>query len=129
MKIKKRLLISFIFCQNIVFGQDAGFTGYATSMITGDVIEYKTHGFRDKKRTQDYDTLTVQPIGSVSKIIIGLAIMKASELGMVNLEAGINQYLNFEVNNPNLKFSQQITLKHLATHTSGISERKNIYCQ
>lgn len=114
---------------SLVRAQDNGFTGYATATVSRDGIEMRTFGYRDAERALPYDTLTIQPIGSVSKVIIGLAIMKARELGLVELDADINQYLDFEVNNPNIKGGQPITLRHLATHTSGILDNEKLYFQ
>ncbi|NJL15364.1 MAG: serine hydrolase [Microscillaceae bacterium] len=122
-------IIASIYCSSIVLGQDSVFTGYATSIIDADYTEIKTNGFRDKSMTIKYDSLTIQSVGSVSKVIIGLALMKAYELGFVNLDTDINEYLNFKVLNPNLKNNQQITLRHLATHTSGIKDNEKFYIQ
>lgn len=123
------LLIQFIFCSSVVFGQDNIFTGYATSIIQGDYHEKRTFGFKDQARTARYDSLTIQPVGSVSKLIIGLALMKANELGFINLDTSINHYINFRVSNPNIKDNGPITLKHLATHTSGIKDNDRFYYQ
>ncbi|MBP9076199.1 MAG: beta-lactamase family protein [Haliscomenobacter sp.] len=112
-----------------VLGQDAGFTGYATSLVEDGLASFNTYGFKDKDKTRKYDTLTVQPVGSVSKVVIGLALMKASELGFISLDGDINQYLNFEVLNPNIKNTQPITLRRLATHTSGIKDTEKFYVQ
>ncbi|MFD2203877.1 serine hydrolase domain-containing protein [Shivajiella indica] len=120
-------LISLIYCSIIGFAQDEEFTGYATALIKSNLIEYKTYGFRDKDTR--YDSLTVQPIGSVSKVIIGLALMKAEELGFVKLSTDINDYLDFKIYNPNVKNNPPITLRHLATHTSGIKDNDKFYVQ
>ena len=68
-----------------------------------------------------YDSLTIQPIASVSKTIIGLALMKLVEEGKVNLEADINTILPFRIVNPHHPKSK-ITLLQLATHTSSIRD-------
>jgi CubicO group peptidase (beta-lactamase class C family) len=121
--------ILFISISGLVFGQDTGFTGYAVSLIKNNQIEYGTYGVKDKERKVKYDSLTIQPVGSVSKVVIGLALMKAVELGFINLDTDINQYINFKVINPNFENSTPITLRHLATHTSGIIDNVKFYRQ
>lgn len=123
------IFTAILFFSNFVYAQDTEFTGYATSVVDLNKADIKTYGFQDKKREVKYDSLTTQPIGSVSKVIIGLATMKAVELGFINLDTDINEYLNFKINNPNLKHDQKITLKHLATHTSGIKDTEKFYIQ
>jgi CubicO group peptidase (beta-lactamase class C family) len=121
--------IILLFYTNFVYGQDGDFTGYATSIVEQNKVVIKTFGFKDKNRKVKYDSLTTQPIASVSKVIIGLAIMKAIELGFINLDTDINEYLNFKIVNPNLRNYQKITMKHLATHTSGIRDKIKFYTQ
>jgi CubicO group peptidase (beta-lactamase class C family) len=121
--------MTLTFCSSVVLGQDSEFTGYATSIIMTNATEIKTYGFKDQSRIMRYDSLTIQPVGSVSKVIIGLAIVKAAELGFVNLDTDINQYIKFKVFNPNLKNNQPITLRHLASHTSGIKDNEKFYVQ
>lgn len=123
------IIILLSFCSSVVLGQDSLFTGYATSRIDSNFILITTNGFKDKSKTIKYDSLTLQPVGSVSKVIIGLALMKAIELGLVKLDTDINEYLNVDVYNPNLKSNQFITLRHLATHTSGIKDNEKFYMQ
>jgi CubicO group peptidase (beta-lactamase class C family) len=113
----------------MVSGQDNMFMGYATCKIKNEQIEVKAYGFKNRDKTKNYDTLTIQPVGSVSKIVIGLAIMKAQELGLLNIDTDIQQYVNFKVSNPNVKDNIPITLRHLATHTSGIKDNEKFYAQ
>lgn len=112
-----------------MFGQDNAFTGYATCIIKNDLVEYKNYGFKDASKSKLYDTLTAQPVGSVSKVVIGLALMKAQEMGLLHLDADIHQYIDFKVGNPNSKDNIPITLRHLATHTSGIIDNEKYYIQ
>jgi CubicO group peptidase (beta-lactamase class C family) len=123
------LLSGCLFYFGGVFCQDARFTGYATGIVKEDYIECNAYGYRDKERNISYDSVTIQPVGSVSKVVIGLAIMKAQELGYLNLDEDINKYLRFSITNPNVKDAKPITLRHLATHTSGINDNERFYEQ
>ncbi|MCP4417170.1 MAG: beta-lactamase family protein [Chloroflexi bacterium] len=56
-------------------------------------------------------------IASVSKLFAGVGVMKAWEQGHLSLDANINDYLSFPVDNLHLN-DEVITPRHLATHTS-----------
>lgn len=64
-------------------------------------------------------------LGSVSKVVTGTAILQLSERGLLSLDEDINLALPFEVHSP--LGGQPITLRTLATHTSGIIDRNPEY--
>ncbi|WP_431129901.1 serine hydrolase domain-containing protein [Flagellimonas flava] len=68
-----------------------------------------------------YTKNTLQNIASVSKTMIGLALLKTQEMGELNLDDPINDYLPFKVFNP-YHPEATITIRHLATHTSSIQD-------
>ena len=110
------------------FAQDNFFTGYATAIVNQDsIIAINTFGYANKEKKLTYSESTIQPIGSVSKTFIGIALMIAKERGLVDLDANINTYLDFKIVNPYIKGKNTITLRHLATHTSGIIDDEAIY--
>lgn len=78
-------------------------------------------GYADKKAGQPYTEHTIQNIASISKTFIGVALLKAQEMGALNLDDPINKYLPFKVINPHFP-DKAITIKHLATHTSSIKD-------
>ena len=57
-------------------------------------------------------------IASVSKVVTGTALMQLVQMGEIDLDEDINTYLPFQIVNP--KAAGKITLRHLATHTSGL---------
>lgn len=57
---------------------------------------------------------------SISKLFLAVTVMQLWERGMIDLEEDINQYLPFEVGNPNFP-NQKITPYMLMTHTSGLA--------
>ncbi len=63
---------------------------------------------------------TIFMVASISKAIAALAVMRAVEAGLVDLDANINDYLPFSVRHPTS--STAITLRQLLTHTSGIRD-------
>jgi CubicO group peptidase (beta-lactamase class C family) len=94
--------------------------GFAVSIIKNDSVVFTNgFGYADRQAKTAYTTQTIQPVGSVSKTVIGLALMKAIELDYFTLEADINSILPFKVVNPHHP-AKAITIRHLATHTSSL---------
>lgn len=83
-------------------------------------------GFADLAGKRPYTVDTVQPIGSISKTLIGMALMKGVERGWFKLDDDVNTILPFPVRNPRFP-DRPITLRQLATHTSGIVDRDSVY--
>ena len=63
---------------------------------------------------------TLYTIMSIGKLFLATAVMQLWEQGLIDLDADINQYLSFEVRNPNFP-DKKITPKMLLTHTSGLA--------
>ncbi|HCM72643.1 MAG TPA: serine hydrolase, partial [Armatimonadetes bacterium] len=104
-----------------------GIMGFAASvMVDQEVVWQRGFGYSDWRRTQPFTVDTMTGVASVSKPFIGVAMMQAVEAGKLDLDADINLYLPFKVVNPHHP-AQKITLRHLATHTSGISDRWEVY--
>jgi len=98
------------------------FNGFAVSIVNDKGTLYQRgFGFADIENQKKYTDSTIQNIGSISKTFVGLALLKAQELGKLKLDDPINKYLPFKVVNPNFP-STDITLRHLATHTSSITD-------
>lgn len=94
--------------------------GFGVAIVNKDSIVYaKGFGFSNKKQKIPYTTTTVQPIASISKTLLGMALMKAQELGLLQLDDAINTYLPFKIYNPKFK-DKHITIRQLASHTSSI---------
>ncbi|SMG28845.1 CubicO group peptidase, beta-lactamase class C family [Marivirga sericea] len=96
------------------------FNGYSTTIVdTTGILYNKGFGYADLEHNKKYTEHTIINIASVSKVFIGVALLKAQELNYLNLNDPINKHLPFEVINPNFP-EEVITVKHLATHTSAI---------
>ena len=100
--------------------------GFAVSVFNADSTIYsKGFGYSDMANEVAYTTQTQQFIASISKTTIGVALMRAEELQLLNIENAINDYLPFEINNPNFP-NDKITIKHLATHTSSLDYNETV---
>ena len=100
---------------------DQGFINGLSVVIVNQEKELysKGFGFSDRKENKPYTQNTIQNIASISKTFIGIALLKARELGKLQLDDPINNYLPFEVLNPYFP-EEKITIRQLATHTSTI---------
>src|SRR5688572_19940091 len=102
---------------------DGGIAGLGAAIIVDKKVGgTKAYGFADRARAVPFTPDTVMNIGSISKTITGAALMRAVQEGKLSLDEDINTYLPFKVVNPHNP-SATITLRHLATHTSGITDR------
>lgn len=93
---------------------------------TNHTVYHKNFGFADIAAQKPYTENNVQNIGSVSKTVISLAVMKAVELKYFTLDDDINTILPFKVVNP-YNPAQKITVRQLTNHTSGIIDNPAIY--
>jgi CubicO group peptidase (beta-lactamase class C family) len=106
---------------------EAALAGLGAAIIVDKkVVWMKGYGFADKERAVPFTPDTVMNIGSISKTFTGVALMRAIQEGKLSLDEDINTYLPFKVINPHQP-NEKVTLRHLATHTSGISDRWSVY--
>ncbi|MET0556852.1 MAG: serine hydrolase domain-containing protein [Vicinamibacteria bacterium] len=106
---------------------EAGFRGLAAAVIVDrQVVWTKGYGFADWQRKQPFTPGAIMNVASISKPFTGVAMMRAVQDGKLALDADINTYLPFRVVNPHHP-AEKITLRHLATHTSGIVDRDEVY--
>lgn len=128
------LIPSLLYAQNAkdsltaelsVLAGDSAIVGFAAAIIDQDGILYaKGFGFADVDNHIPYTIQTVQPIASISKTLIGISLLKAQELNMLDLDDDINNYLPFKIVNPHCPESK-ITIRHLANHSSSIRDTKH----
>lgn len=105
----------------------ANIMGVAAAVIVNKQIVWtRGFGYADFARTRPFTPATIMNVGSIAKTFTGVAMMRAVQEGKLSLDEDINRYLPFRVENPHRPGSV-ITLRHLATHTSGITDRWAVY--
>lgn len=118
--IKAQSIIDSLTQELTELNNNSSLVGFAVSIVNNDSIIYaKGFGYADKNTKSPYTIQTVQPIASISKTLIAVALMKAQEKGKLNLNDNINDYLPFKIYNPNYP-NEIITIQQLANHTSSI---------
>ncbi len=106
--------------------KETAIPGLVIAKITnGKTSLIKTFGYANFKTDKLVDENTQFNIASISKPIMGLALLKLVDEGKLELDKNINEYLSFNIDNPNTE-GEIITIRHLATHTSGIADYYDI---
>ena len=101
--------------------------GMTVAVVKNGAINLqKSFGHANVENKTVYTNQTNQPIGSVSKTFIGVALMKAIEQGHFTLETNINEILPFDIHNPNTP-DTPIKVKHLVTHSAGLEDSEETY--
>lgn len=96
------------------------FNGFSGTVVDSTGIIYNQgFGFADVAAQKEYTENTIINIASISKVFIGVALLKAQELNFLDLDDPIKKHLPFTLTNPNYP-NAEITLRQLATHTSSI---------
>lgn len=107
--------------------KESGIVGLGAAIIVDKKLVWKNgYGYTDREAKTPFTAETIMNIASIAKTFTGVCIMKAIEEGKVSLDEDINKYLPFKVINPNFP-NEKITLRHLATHTSSLTDRYPFY--
>ena len=87
----------------------------------GQVLTQRGFGYSDVEKRLPVDpALTLFRPGSVSKLFTWTAVMQLVEQGKINLDADINQYLDFKIP---ARDGKPITMRNLMQHTAGFEEQ------
>lgn len=106
---------------------ESGIVGLGAAIIIDKKVAWKKgYGFSDRETGTAFTTSTLMNIASVSKTVTGACLMKAVEQGKLSLDVDINHYLPFQIRNPYFP-DAKVTLRNLATHTSGLTDRYPFY--
>ena len=101
--------------------EKADIAGAVVSVVKdGKVLFEKGYGYSDvEKKTPVSPQDTLFRPGSISKTFTWTAVMQQVEQGKLNLDADVNQYLDFRIPET---FGKPTTLRDIMTHRSGLEE-------
>lgn len=93
-----------------------------TVLKNDTILISKGYGYANLDSKSKVDTgRTFFQFGSIGKIVTAIAVLQQVEIGRLNLDTDVNEYLkDFKINNYSKK---PITLFHLLTHTAGLDDR------
>src|SRR5688572_4286166 len=88
----------------------------------GQILAQKGYGYADVAAKKPVDPArTMFRAGSVAKLVVHTAVMQLVEQGKLDLDADIQQYLDFPVPDADAH-DKPVTLHNLMTHTGGFEE-------
>ena len=93
----------------------------ACAVKDGEVVWMGTYGYADLDQNISVTPDTIFMLGSLSKIVTGIAFMQLFERGLIDLDDDINDYLSFDVVHPDHP-ATAITPRMLLSHVSGIRD-------
>ena len=96
--------------------EKGGFNGAWLYAEKGEIVSKGCMGFRDPQNTQPIAEDTIFQLASVSKQFTSTAVMLLKRQGLLRLEDRITRYF------PELVAYENVTVRHLLTHTSGIPD-------
>jgi CubicO group peptidase (beta-lactamase class C family) len=106
-------MVSEVFEQTSIPGMAVAIVGPQGVIWSGG------YGFADVEKGLPVTADTPFMLASVTKVFTGTSLMMAWEADGFDLDAPVNDWLPFQVDNPKTE-GEVITLRHLATHTSGL---------
>src|SRR6516164_7183826 len=87
----------------------------------GEVLTERGYGYADVAAKEPVDPkLTLFRPGSVSKLFTWTAVMQLVEQGKIDLDADVNQYLDFRIPP---REGKPVTMRNLMQHTAGFEEQ------
>jgi len=89
-------------------------------VANGASVLVKGYGLADVAKRAPVDSHTLFRAASISKLFTSLAVMQLVEQGKLDLDADVNDYLDFSVPEA---FGKPATLRQLLTHRAGFEER------
>ncbi|SFR51435.1 CubicO group peptidase, beta-lactamase class C family [Robiginitalea myxolifaciens] len=105
--------------------ENSDLPGFCVAIVNENEVLYQEgFGYSNRETGSPFTSKTVLNIGSTSKVVLGAVLVKVIQNKQLTYTSSINEYLPFKVINPHSK-ETPILIKHLATHTSGITDTKN----
>jgi CubicO group peptidase (beta-lactamase class C family) len=114
------------FDQTIIdYMNNAHWPSIALAIIKNNSMVWsKGYGYADVKNKKEATNETVYLLASISKTFAATAIMQLWEKGLLGLDDDVNEYLPFNVRNPDYP-DVPITFRMLLTHRSSLAARND----
>ncbi|NOY94551.1 MAG: beta-lactamase family protein [Deltaproteobacteria bacterium] len=99
-----------------------GIPGLAVAILaSGDVAWQGLYGFADVEREMPVTERTLFGVGSVSKTLTLVSLLRLVESGQLDLDAPVDDLLPFAVRHPDYP-AEPLSARMLVTHTSGMAD-------
>ena len=100
------------------FEQNELIGGVYGVIYQGELIDAQGFGTTDKRKTALPNSDTVYAVASVTKVFTAAAIYQLQEQGLLDIDRPVSTYIP-EFRFRQEKLSEQLTLRHLMTHSAG----------
>jgi CubicO group peptidase (beta-lactamase class C family) len=90
------------------------------AVIGGEIFYSHAAGFIDAGKTEAPTQSTLYKTSSIAKLIIAVAVMQQVELGLLDIDQDVGNYLPFAVRNPSYP-NKIITVRMLMQHAAGLA--------
>lgn len=102
--------------------EEEAIPGLAIAVVRNhQIVHLQGYGFADVEAGRAMTPDTPMNIASISKPILGIVLLQLHDKGLLDLDADVNTLLPFAVKNPHAP-DAPISIRQLATHTSGIAD-------
>jgi len=100
-------------------------TGVAWSLVRPDSdARLGAAGFSDNALQKPFTTDTQFHVGSVTKSLLSVGVLRLVTMGHIDIDAPVSTYLaDFEFDNP-WRDTSDVTVRHLLDHTSGLEDAR-----
>ena len=97
--------------------------GIAIAFIENGMLKFATgFGVLNSEKETTVNADTVFSVGSVSKVINAVLILRLVDAGILDLDVDVNHYLkSWKIKESKFTSSKKITLRHLLSHTAGLT--------
>lgn len=99
------------------------FNGSILIAEKGIPVFEKSFGFSDVEKQELLTNSSIYKLNSVTKQFTAMAIIILKNKGKLNLNDNLSKYI------PELKYYENVTIKHLLTHTHGIPDYEKLFEQ
>jgi CubicO group peptidase (beta-lactamase class C family) len=104
----------------------AGFSALSACIIQDDQIIWSDgYGYYDRDNHTLATSDTIYILASITKTIVGTALMQLYDQGLFTLDDDVNTILPFELRNPNFP-DDPITVRMLLSHTSSLNTNNQL---
>ncbi len=91
----------------------------------GQIVWQGAYGTANFDTGAAVSTQTLFTIASLSKLVVATAVLQMHETGQIDLDANVNNYLPFELTNPNFT-NEAITARMLLQHKSSLRDPESV---